>query len=183
MRRESIQDLIAEVERARRDYLARVRDLSVTQGEFKPSSDEWSIAEITEHLVHAEENGIHLIWSAADGVRRGQSIWSGDPVHRGSSIETVIEKTWRSKEDVPQGAGPDYGGPLGYWATRLACVGALLERLGPELEGLDPEAAVYPHPISGPLDARQRLEFLRFHLDRHRSQVERVRTAPGFPAR
>jgi hypothetical protein len=177
-----VRDLIAGVERARRDYLARVGGLSVSQGEFKPEPSEWCIAEITEHLVHAEENGINLIWSAADGIRRGRPIWSGDPVHRGLPIEAVIEKTWRPKETVPQGAGPDLEGPVGYWATRLECVRPLLERLGRELEGVDLEEVIYPHPISGPLDARQRLEFLRFHLDRHRGQVERVLRAPGFPS-
>jgi hypothetical protein len=28
---------------------------------------------------------------------------------------------------------------------------------------------------------RQRLEFLRFHLDRHRNQVEELRRQSGFP--
>ena len=37
------------------------------------------------------------------------------------------------------------------------------------------------YPISGPLDVRQRLEFLRFHLDRHRAQVEQVKLHPDFP--
>lgn len=177
-----VRELIARVERAREEYLARVAGLSVLQGEFKPAPGEWCIAEITEHLVHAEENGINLIWSAADGVRRGQPIWSGEPVHRGLSIETVIERTWREKESVPEGAGPDIEGPVGYWATRLECLRPLLVRLGRELEGVDLEQVIYPHPISGPLDATQRLEFLRFHLDRHRAQVERVLRAPGFPS-
>jgi hypothetical protein len=41
---------------------------------------------------------------------------------------------------------------------------------------------VYPHFLSGPLDARQRLEFLRFHIERHTAQVWRVRSSHGFPS-
>ena len=37
------------------------------------------------------------------------------------------------------------------------------------------------YPISGPLDVRQRLEFLRFHLDRHRAQIEQVNAHLDFP--
>lgn len=33
---------------------------------------------------------------------------------------------------------------------------------------------IAPHVISGPLDARQRLEFIRFHMDLHRRQIEAV---------
>ena len=29
----------------------------------------------------------------------------------------------------------------------------------------------HPHPISGPMDFHQRLEFLRFHINRHKDQV------------
>jgi hypothetical protein len=177
----AIRDLIADVERARRDYLACMRDLSVEQGEYKPAPSDWSIAEITEHLVFAEESGIYLMWTAADGVRRGRPVWSGDPPHRGLSIEAIIAKTWRPKETVPQGAAPEGGSPLSYWVTRLEHLRPVLEQLGRELEGLDLDTVIYPHPISGPLDARQRLQFLRFHLNRHRGQVERVRETPGFP--
>ncbi len=40
--------------------------------------------------------------------------------------------------------------------------------VGEALQGLDPSLVIFPHFLSGPLVARQRLEFLRFQLDRHR---------------
>ena len=40
--------------------------------------------------------------------------------------------------------------------------------VGEALHGLDPSLVIFPHFLSGPLVARQRLEFLRFQLDRHR---------------
>jgi hypothetical protein len=43
------------------------------------------------------------------------------------------------------------------------------------MEGLDPEAIIYPHPISGPLNVKQRMEFLRFHMERHIHQIERIK--------
>jgi hypothetical protein len=47
----------------------------------------------------------------------------------------------------------------------------MVDQLVPVLDGLDLEVVVAPHPISGPLDARQRLEFLRFHMDLHLRQI------------
>lgn len=178
-----VSTLIADVQRARRDYLARVGDLSSEQGEFKPTDEDWSIAGITEHLVRAEQAGISLIWSAADGLRRGQPVWSGDPPHRGRTIEDVIARTWQPREVAPEPARPQWGGPLAFWMAALESCAPMVEALAPELEGLDLERVIHPHPISGPLDAGQRLQFLRFHLDRHRAQVDRVRASRGFPQR
>ncbi len=58
----------------------------------------------------------------------------------------------------------------------------MLERLPAVLAGLDLHAVVYPHVLSSPLDARQRLESLRWHLDHHLQQIEDIKAAPGFPA-
>ncbi|MFM7671814.1 MAG: hypothetical protein ACKO6Q_04400 [Bacteroidota bacterium] len=34
---------------------------------------------------------------------------------------------------------------------------------------------IYPHPLSGPLNVYQRLEFLRYHMERHQRQIEGIR--------
>jgi hypothetical protein len=73
-------------------------------------------------------------------------------------------------------------GPLAFWIMMLRANQGLLRALGQAREGHALDAIHYPHPISGPLDMRQRLEFLRFHLDRHRKQIEAIRFHPGFPA-
>ena len=56
------------------------------------------------------------------------------------------------------------------------------ERIPQVLSELDPAQALDLHYLSGPLDAYQRLEFLRFHTDRHYDQVERLKRTEGFPA-
>jgi hypothetical protein len=57
----------------------------------------------------------------------------------------------------------------------------MLDRLAGVLDGLDPETVLFPHFLSGPLDARQRVDFLRFHIQRHRKQIEALIAEPGFP--
>lgn len=176
-----LESLYAQVGVARSHYLAAVEDLTTAQGHFRPTQQSWSIAEVTEHLVHAEQGGILSIWKAAVGVRTGEPVWIGHSSHEGLSIEEVVERTWRPREEVPEGAAPRMGGPLGFWTVSLSGCQALLPSLTAALEGLDLNAVIFPHPISGPLDARQRLEFLRFHLDRHLGQVEAIRMSPVFP--
>ncbi len=41
--------------------------------------------------------------------------------------------------------------------------------------------SVFPHFLSGPLDTRQRLEFLRIHTQRHIHQIARIQSGAEFP--
>lgn len=69
---------------------------------------------------------------------------------------------------------PQTNGPLAYWVASLAACQPVLNALEQKLDGLDLEAVVAPHFLSGPLDARQRLEFLRWHMDHHRQQIGEI---------
>ena len=178
----SVPELIADVAAARGRVLAAVAGLTADQEAFHPAPGEWSVPQVVEHLVLAEQAGIQRVWQAAEGVRRRRPVWSGDPVHRGLPIEEVIARTWREKEQAPPNATPQTDGPLAYWATCLETCQPVLERLGTALDGLDLTEVIFPHFLSGPLDARQRLEFLRWHLDHHRRQIKEIRAAPCFPA-
>lgn len=176
-----VDRLIQEVAQARERFLASAGGVRPAQAAFKPEPSQWSILEITEHLVRAEEAGVSGLWRALDGAQRGEPVWSGEPRHQGLSIEEVIARTWQPKEQVPEIAAPRWGGSLSYWAATLRSKQAVLEELATSLSAVALEAVIYPHPISGPLDARQRLAFLRFHLDRHRDQVEALKNQPGYP--
>jgi hypothetical protein len=178
----SAQSLVNDVAAARARYLETLGTPTPSQATFKPESNDWCLVEITEHITIAEQVGINGIWKALEGYRRGAPVWAGDPIHRGKPIETVIQATWREREQVPPVAAPRWGGPIQYWVAALRSSQPVLEQLGDALRGVDLAEIIYPHPISGPLDARQRLEFLRFHLDRHRDQIIRVRSHAAFPS-
>lgn len=165
----SVYDLIAEVRQARERLLAVVCDLSDSDGRWKPTSLEWSAAEVVEHLVLAEMAGVERIWCAAN---------SGEPPsvspNEGLSIEEIVARTWRAREKAPPNATPRGEGPLAFWVASLRSLQPVLNALADRLADMDLERVVFPHFLCGPLDARQRLEFLRFHLDRHRDQLSRL---------
>jgi hypothetical protein len=188
-----VTTLVAHVAQARRQVVEATAGLGGDQEAFTPAEGEWSLPEILEHLFLAEQVGMNRIWQAAQATRQGRPAWDGDLPHRGRGIDEVIEETWaissrgpisvRTTEDAPPAAVPQLRGPLGFWIACLQANQQVLEELGDALEGLDPATVIYPHVVSGPLDARQRLEFLRWHLDHHRQQIEDLKAAPGFPVR
>jgi hypothetical protein len=178
----NVKELILAVDTARQQVLNATCSLSSEQGTFKPSSQRWSVAENLEHLVLAEQAGVIFIWEAAEGYKKGQFFWEGTSVNAGLSIEEIIEKTWKPKEKAPESATPWLGGPVQYWIAALEACQPVLEKLGGELETLPLSEIIYPHFLSGPLDAGQRLEFLRFHLERHLKQIEALKQETDFPA-
>jgi hypothetical protein len=189
---QAVPGLVADVAAARRRVLDAVAGVTLEQEVFRPGPEEWAMPQVVEHMVLATHAGINMIWRAADGRRRGQPVWTGQGVHRGVPIEEVIAQTWEMTEpgprtwktavNAPENVVPRTGGPLAYWAACLETSGPVLERLSEVLGGLDLHEVIYPHFLSGPLDAHHRLEFLRWHLDHHLQQIEDIKAAPGFPA-
>jgi hypothetical protein len=60
---------------------------------------------------------------------------------------------------------------LSFWKASLNSLQPVLEAFGSDLQEIELRLQAHPHPISGPLDFHQRLEFLRFHINRHHNQV------------
>jgi hypothetical protein len=175
------QSLLKSVALARHQFIQAASGLTYEQSQFKPSSDVWSVVDNVEHMVWAEMGGINGIWKTLDGIRNRKPIWTGEAIHHGLPIEKIIEKTWKEKELVPEIAKPRWGGSVDYWIEALANCQNMLEALCDEMDGYDLEQIIYPHIISGPLNVVQRLEFLRFHLNRHQRQIENLRALRDFP--
>jgi DinB superfamily len=173
--------LIQEVSIARSMVLEDVRGLSDRQTAFKPEHNSWSINEVLEHLVLAEQSGVTKIWAAVEGIRLGKPVWTGEHKNSGLEIDVVVARTWKEKEEAPSIAMPHIGGPLAYWVKSFELGQSLLQALGNVLEDFNLETIIFPHFLCGPLDARQRIEFLRFHMDRHRHQINRLKNAVAFP--
>lgn len=179
---DTLKTLLYSVAQARQQFIQAASGLSNGQAQFKPSEAEWSVVDNVEHMVWAEMGGINGIWKTLEGIRSKKPIWQGEAIHHGLPIEAIIEKTWKEKEQVPEIAKPRWGGPVEYWIAALNNCQGLLELLSHELKGYDLEKVIYPHILSGPLNVIQRMEFLRFHLNRHQSQLERIKAHSGFPS-
>jgi hypothetical protein len=106
-----------------------------------------------------------------EGIRSGKRVFQGENTNKGLTIEQIVARTWKPKETAPENARPRLFGPLSYWASALKSLQLPLHVLAEQLAEENLEEIVYPHVFMRPFNARQRLEFLRFHLDRHRLQL------------
>lgn len=169
-----LTQLVKEVAVARQQFLASCAGITSAQASFKPSPETWCVTENVEHLFWAEHGGINGMWKALVAYRAGTPVYHGAITHEGKTIEQIVDVTWKPKEIVPEVAKPRLGGPIGFWVVSLANLQYALEAFAGDIQEHELEKVIHPHPISGPLNIRQRLEFLRFHLNRHQGQVERT---------
>jgi len=166
--------LIHQVKVARDSYCKRISTISESQAQWKPTPEAWNAIEITEHLYWAEQGGILGMWKTLYAIRSGQMEKRYDSIHRNLPVEEIIARTWKEKEQVPPVAAPRQGGTLIFWRFALTSLQSILEGFGAELQDDELRMQAHPHPISGPMDFQQRLEFLAFHIRRHEGQVEQL---------
>lgn len=159
-----------DIEEARRRFLEVVGRVA-PGAEARPiGPDRWSPVEYVEHLVRAEEVTIWRMFLSVENERAGvEALRSPTP---DVPIEDVIDRTWRPREEAPPLAVPKLGGSFAYWCMRLARNAELVEAVVDLVEESELDVMAYPHPISGLFTLRQGLQFIRFHLDRHRGHLE-----------
>lgn len=175
-----VQAKLQEIAETRSEVLGELEGLSTDQGAWREHDGAWSLQEVIEHLVLAERMGFDLIWLAAEAFRAGRPVWTGESENAGLSIEDIIGRTWKPKETAPPGATPEGKWSVHSWAVHLESCDLLLRRLAGHLDGLPLDQVIYPHFLSGPLDALQRLDFIRFHMQHHLPQIRRIKAAQGL---
>lgn len=166
-----VQKLISDVSAVRTLFLSEISDITEAEARWKPDPESWNIIEITEHLYWAEQGSIVGMWKTLHAIREGKVERGYEFIHKNMPVLQIIELTWKPKEQVPQIAAPRMGGPLSFWKASLNSLQEILEAFGQDLQEDELRLQAHPHPISGPLDFHQRLEFLVFHINRHRKQV------------
>ena len=169
-----IQNLIRDVSTARTLYLNTINNITDVQACWKPAPEVWNVIEITEHLFWAEQGGILGMWKTIHAIREGHMERTFESPHKDMPIEQLISVTWQDKEKVPPVAAPRLGGPLSFWKLSLDSLQPILSAFGNDLQEDELRVQAHPHPISGAMDFQQRIEFLRFHINRHREQVSQL---------
>jgi hypothetical protein len=170
-----VSALINEVAQVRNGYVSLLATVDEKGSHYKPTPDARSLVDITEHLYWAEQGGILGMWKTLHAIRAGTMALTFESIHKGLSVEAIIDRTWKPKEQVPAVATPRMGGTLIFWKSTLLSLQSVLEEFGKDLKEEELRIQAHPHPISGPMDFQQRLEFLRFHIQRHHRQAVEVR--------
>jgi hypothetical protein len=182
----------ADIEHARL-YLKQTQDLvigatkglSKQQWAFKPAPDRWSIAEIVEHMVAAQEYVLGPVWkelakAPAPGERDTARV---DEI----VIDQMPDRTAKFR-------APEFLQPTGH-RSPAECMERLLKNYAELRRYLETTPDLRAHAIDAPalkaiskgaydsIDGYQALLLVAAHTERHTKQILEVRADAGFPAR
>lgn len=173
----SVSRLVQDIERARGRFLEVFSGLEEARASSPIGDERWSPLQYLEHLVRAEEVTLWRMFKAVEDFRASrESLVSETP---NQTIEDIVERTWGGHVDAPPLAVPQLGGSVAYWSVRMTRNADLVRAFADLVEDAELDGVAYPHPISGLFTMRQGLEFVRFHLDRHRTHLVEAGLEPS----
>lgn len=166
-----MQQLLADGEEG---LFAAVEGVGEDEAHFKAAPERWSIVEIVEHVMVAEER--MLDWATAGSTpAEGPSDTSRD-----SKLIRLAHNRGRRFE-APKGAAPT--GRFATLAAALEAFRASRERSRAYVDSTteDLRSRTAPHAI-GPVDAHQCLILLARHPMRHAAQIREAREGYRQPS-
>ena len=137
---------------------------------FKAGPDKWSIVEVIEHLVIAEED---LLQQLSANIPASTLNPASKTPDRYRMVIKVMEED--IEVDVPDKRAEPRGRLtleelIGKWDD-------IRDRLSEYLDGIKAENKddlVYRHPFGGPLNVIEALHFIEVHFDNHMRHIDRV---------
>jgi uncharacterized damage-inducible protein DinB len=175
----TIADIQAANERAHARFMDAVSNLSESQANFRPDENQWTIAEIVEHVSIVNDGFLrltHKLLKEAESAPRpskadlnlGHTALDENGQHQG-------------KLQAPERVRPRGGARVEDSLAKMRASLDGLAEIRPRLEAVDLSEQVFPHPALGPINAYQWMVLLGEHVDRHRGQIERLKATAGFP--
>ncbi len=166
------------LDEARESFLVTVRAASEAQRAFRPAPGSWSMLDVTEHLVLAEEKSL---LGMLKGPPSGMTVTPLARV-RMAMVLLVLRTDLRVKAPVAR-VLPTGSAALPELEARWLDARRGLEIFLESVTEEDTGAAMFRHPIGGWVAVGTGLTFHAGHIGHHARQVRRVRRAQGFPTR
>lgn len=159
-------------------FLADIENISDAQWNYKPATDSWSVAEVSEHITLSD--GLLLSIAQRSLKSPADSIKAHDLLGK---EQVVIDKL---KDRSYKAQAPESLRPLHRFPSRLELIEAFKqtrERTADYVKTTNDSLKdhVVPHPLFGDLTAYQWLVMIPAHANRHIDQLDEVKALKNFP--
>ena len=152
----STSDLLALVDRAAGSIEQWLEGVSESQARFRPSPDEWSVADVLRHVDASMRTSARMI----------EALATGEGVPPFMDAPPMREDAGRTLAELRDGVAQSFD-------EVRAAVAAIPE-------GAASEATAF-HPFFGDLTCKEWAAFVYVHSRDHADQIEKVKAAPNFP--
>ena len=171
--------VMSHLHATRKQFLDALAKVSDAQWHWKPAPDEWSVAEVAEHIALSEENLGAMIRKMVKGPAAA--------AEKLAAVKGKEEKMLAGMVDRSQKAqAPEMLKPVKRWKTKADLVAFFKEKRDANIayaERTDDElrTRLLPHPAFGDLDLYQWLFLISGHAERHTLQIREVQGLAGYP--
>ena len=163
--------------KTRAGVLEATKGLSEAQWNFKPATNRWSVAEVTEHIAAAED---FLMGMVQEKVMKAPARPEGEDVKAIDEfvLKNIPDRT--TKVQAPEPLQPDnrFGSPK-------ASLAHFEESRAKTIEFLKNTKDLREHAMDSPLgkklDGYEWVLFIAAHSERHTKQLNEVKADPKFP--
>jgi uncharacterized protein YciI len=172
--------LLDLLQRTQQEIVNESKGLSSEQLAFKAAPERWSIAEVLEHIVLAE----NLIFDLTTQVLKTTPQPTKKDPKKQQENDALILKVILDRSAKFQ--APEPLKPTHQWSTGAALIEEFNKRRGRTIEfvrttDLDLRSYFRDSPLMKDMDGYQWLLFLNAHSQRHLAQLREVKASPGFP--
>lgn len=167
----SIAEIYSENERINRELQDVVRGISAEEAAFRPDGENWSIAEMVEHVAIVE-SGVGRVCSkllksaAVDPVAGSLKLSENYITKRTEFMQVRIE--------APEMVRPTGSRSIADSLAMLEENSARLEAIRELFERSSGGTATFPHPFVGEMSAVEWLHMIGEHKARHTAQIKRA---------
>ena len=154
-------ELWPRVVAGRLEFLNAISRVTPEQAAFKPAADDWSIAEVAQHVLDGSRRTFELVEALSQGrapTGEAQAIGAVDPERREAELE------WDALRQLVVLDSIEF---------------ATVTRNVPEPPNLERTVA---HGFFGPLHGRAWYIFQRVHDQDHARQVAAIQALDGYPS-
>lgn len=174
---EEINKAVKYLEKTRADVLAATRGLSEAQWNFKPATNRWSVAEVTEHIAAAED---FLMVMIREKVMKAPARTNAVDVIAIDELvlQRIPDRSVKAQAPEPLQPNNRFGSPkdsLKHFQESRAKTVEFVKTT----KDLRQHAA--DSPLGKQLDGYEWVLFIAAHSERHTKQIDEVKADPNFP--
>jgi DinB superfamily len=172
------ESLLQDLDHSRESLLRAVDGLNPAQLEYREAPGRWSAAECLEHINVAEFGMMRWLENAlADASKPPHA---GDWAGKDDALRQTMLESRQLRFEAPETILPTGRWPLAELVPKFESA-RQRTRAFVVASNDDLRCRSLPHPKFGLLDCYQWLLLISHHCDRHRTQIEKLKSSPTFP--
>jgi uncharacterized damage-inducible protein DinB len=174
---EEREKAVKYLEKTRAGVLAATKGLSEAQWNFKPATNRWSIAEVTEHIAAAEDFLMNMV---QEQVMKGPARTNSEDLKAldGFVMKAVTDRSVKAQAPEPLQPTNRFGSPK---ASLKHFEESRAKTIKYVKDAKDLREHTWASPLGKDLDGYESVLFIAAHSERHTKQIDEVKADPNFP--